>query len=659
MSRFSLVPLLLLLALFALPARAAAPHPMDALTADEIANVDALLRGAGKFADGDSFPNLTLQEPEKAAVLRWTAAAAALPRKADVTVKRGAQFFRGTVDLTAGRVERWDELRGVQANILLAEWQLAGDVVRADAGWLAAIRKRGYDSPDGIVCAPLTAGYFGDKSLEGRRLLNVPCFDARGAANNVYGRPIEGLVAVVDLEQRSVVRLIDRGVVPVPAAIPSHDYKAQPKQRAPMKPVLQVSPDGPNFTLDGSMLQWQNWSFHLRFERRLGPVLSLVRYDDDGRQRSVAYQLSASEMFVPYMDPDPTWSFRSYMDIGEYGFGILASPLVAGTDCPAHARFLDATIADDAGKPLTMKNALCVFERNTGDPLWRHYEMFTENYEGRPEVELVVRSAPSVGNYDYLVDYVFSLKGEIDVRVGATGIDAVKAVRTTHMRDRTAAADTLRGTLVAPGLSAIFHDHFLSFRLDLDVDGPANRLVETHITPATLPSDSPRRSLWQVATNKVLREGPVAQAHGDVAYTVVNENVTTALGHHPSLHLMPGHSDVSLLSPQDTPQQRAAFSAHLLWATAYDPAERYAAGDEPNQSRGGDGLPRWVQRKRSIDNQDLVLWYTIGFHHVTRVEDWPVMPVLWHGFKLRPMNFFDHNPSLDVAPGFAPAADRK
>jgi primary-amine oxidase len=33
---------------------------------------------------------------------------------------------------------------------------------------------------------------------------------------------------------------------------------------------------------------------------------------------------------------------------------------------------------------------------------------------------------------------------------------------------------------------------------------------------------------------------------------------------------------------------------------------------------------------------------------VPRPEDWPIMPVAWHGFELRPVGFFARNPSMDL-----------
>ena len=49
-------------------------------------------------------------------------------------------------------------------------------------------------------------------------------------------------------------------------------------------------------------------------------------------------------------------------------------------------------------------------------------------------------------------------------------------------------------------------------------------------------------------------------------------------------------------------------------------------------------------------NTDVVLWYVFGLHHITRIEDWPIMPVDTVSFWLKPFGFFDRNPSLDVPP---------
>jgi len=43
-----------------------------------------------------------------------------------------------------------------------------------------------------------------------------------------------------------------------------------------------------------------------------------------------------------------------------------------------------------------------------------------------------------------------------------------------------------------------------------------------------------------------------------------------------------------------------------------------------------------------------VLWHSFGLTHFPRTEDWPIMPVDYTGFTLKPTGFFDQNPALDV-----------
>ena len=70
----------------------------------------------------------------------------------------------------------------------------------------------------------------------------------------------------------------------------------------------------------------------------------------------------------------------------------------------------------------------------------------------------------------------------------------------------------------------------------------------------------------------------------------------------------------------------------------------------PENQYGGDGLLKWTAANRSLDNRDVVLWYTMRITHNPRPEDWPVMPVHSAGFKLVPWSFFDRNPALDLPP---------
>jgi primary-amine oxidase len=625
-------------------------HPLDALSADEITSAVAVLREAGDADNATSFALIALDEPDKATVLAWRSGQP-FNREAFVIARRDRVVYEGVVDLAARKVERWEAKADVQTAINREEGAKGKRIILADAGWQAAMRQRGYDKvePDKLFCPPLPAGYSGDPAEAGLRLARVTCFDTSLSGNSVWGRPIEGLHAVIELDEGKVLRLVDTG--PIPLNRGTHSFAGTPP--SPARP-LDDALVGAGIVLDGgrtgAAVRWKNWSFHYRMDRRAGLILSLLRYRDGERDRLVLYRGSIAELFVPYMDPDPNWSFRTWLDVGENDFGLMASELRPGIDCPADAAFLDALLPDSRGEPLHGASVACLFARNTGAPLWRHAEGVNRSYAGRPAVELVLRTIESVGNYDYAIDWVLTEAGVIRIDVGATGIDEVRGVAARDMADPSAAKDTTTGMLVAPNLAAINHDHFLSFRLDVDIDGSANTLLRQKLVPQPAAGDTGRRSLWTVTEEAVGAEGPVAAGeHGSAeVWRIVNPNLQNRLGQPPGYELRPGHSATSLLSPEDLPQRRAAFSAAPLWVTAYDPRELYAAGFYPNQSRGGDGLPAYAARRRPVDNADIVLWYTMGFHHLPRPEDWPVLPTMWHSVALAPYGFFDHNPSAQA-----------
>jgi primary-amine oxidase len=387
----------------------------------------------------------------------------------------------------------------------------------------------------------------------------------------------------------------------------------------------------------------------VRLEARRGAVVSLVRYADGGRQRSILYEGSLSEIFVPYMDPAEGWYNSTFLDLGEYTADGLLSPLEPGEDCPASSLFLDGIVPDQQGIPRPRRRGACLFEREAGSVAWRHLNWLTGTIDARHGRELVLRSIANLGNYDYLFDWVFQQDGSLRVVVGSTGVVNVKAVRSRTAADAAAGEDAAYGRFVAENTVAVNHDHFFSFRLDLDVDGTANSFVVDRLTPKRLPEASLRKSLWVVASESVKSESGARRGRHETAlWRFVNQAVKGPMGYPVSYQLRAGHGAEALLSDDDFPLRRAGFIRHALWVTPYRAEEVYAAGDYPTQSRGGDGLPAWTASDRPIENTDLVAWYTVGMHHVVRAEDWPVMPVVWHEFELRPFDFFARNPALDL-----------
>ncbi len=633
------------------PAAAQLRHPLDGLTAQEHWSVFEELKASGKVNSTARFSGVTLREPPKAEVLGWKPGQP-FRREAAAIIRQGKKTYEAIVDVSSQKEISWKEIAGVQPALTEEELIGVGDKVKENPEWIEAMKRRGITDFETVSCAGLTPGYFGTPEEEGRRLQRVICWDSRGTFNQ-DARPITGLIVVWNTDEQKVIRVIDTGAVPVSRAQADYDEESVGKLREVTNPIALDQPLGPGFRVIGREVEWQKWKFHFRMDARVGAVVSQVRYAEGEKTRSILYQGNLSEIFVPYMDPSEGWYHWTFMDAGEYFVfgGGLPTPLEAGTDCPSNAVFFDAIFASQRALPVRLQRAACLFESYAGDFAWRHMSGADKKIESRPQRNLVLRWLATIGNYDYAFDWVFQQDGSIKVVAAATGIDNVKSVRSRTAADDKDGKDGAYGRFVAENIVAPNHDHFFSFRLDLDVDGTANSLVRDKLIQKRLPADHPRKSLWVVE-----QEIPKTEKQGQLhmmmekpeVWRVINPAVIGPLGYPVSYEIKAGHNAVSLLTPDDFPRRRAGFVDHHLWVTPQRDSERYAAGDFPTQSKGGDGLPAWTSANRPVENTDIVLWYTMGFHHLPRSEDWPVMPTSRHEFELRPFDFFPRNPALDL-----------
>jgi primary-amine oxidase len=629
-------------------------HPLDALTKEEVEETAKILRAAGHMDDTTLLATVTLLEPPKNLVRQWRDGAQLPPRQAVVGLRRKGQTFDIEVDLATNKVISVVDRPGLHPMMLDDNWKTARDAFMNDQRFKAALTKRGLKLDKDIVCTPQTAGWLPGENEANRLIVKVPCYSRAHRLHPTVSRPIEGLMGVVDAETGEVLQVIDSDVVDLLPPPPGYG-----DQLPALKPVAKrvgflVEGQG-NLKLSGNLnVEWFDWKFHVRPDKRAGMILSLLRFNDGKTWRDMAYQINVSEMFVPYMDPSPTWAYRAFIDAGEFGLGNLLSSLRPGVDCPETAAFIDVTLPDDKGGAYVREAGICVFERPTGDPAWRHYGARSREVKGEPQIELVVRQAATLGNYDYVIDYVFSPQGNIKLRVGATGFDAIKSVAAKDMDAPSAQQDTAHGNLIAPYTVAPFHDHYFNFRLDLDVDGVENTLVRDVFVQNTTAAASPRKSFWTVKTQRFLKEGPVVADH--MAATgqmlrVLNPITKNGLKQSPSLWLNAHHDAQSILDPMDPPQQRAQFSAHQFWLTRYNAAELWAAGPYPNLNAKDEGLPVFVSNNEDVAAQDIVVWYTMGFRHVTRPEDFPILPTFWHEMTIRPAFYFDMDPGMTFNSG--------
>jgi primary-amine oxidase len=626
--------------------QSAISHPLASLTEAEISTAVSVIQKEKTLSEMAAFPLIALQEPDKEEVLKFTPGKP-FARKAFLVIYERSQnkTYEGTVDLKNKTLNTWKEIPSVQPAIVNSEYELATQVVKADPRWQKAMLRRGITDFDRVKISSWSPGILSQQEeAAGNRLCRSLSY-YQGDRWNYYGSPIEGVVATVNLNTGKIVSFIDKGNVPFSKENWNYDLKSLGKLLSPPKVLKFLQPNGKSFQIKDNEISWQGWKFRYLMHPRSGLTLYQVTYDDGKNVRPVLYRASISEMVVPYGDPNPTWSFRNAFDVGEYNLGLLANTMELGKEIPENGLLLDAVFANEQGEPYKIPGVVGIYERDRG-MLWKHYDYNTGRNDVRRSRELVMSMTTAVDNYDYSLNWIFHQDGTLEVQNELTGIVLAQGTAAQKQSE-----DDSFGRLIAKNIFGVNHQHFFNYRLDFDVDGQANSVMEMNVKALPMDEKNPLGNAIAVAETPLTKETAAVRdldMKSSREWMIVSADKKNLLGAAPGYMLMPEGNSMFFPVEGSKIRQRAEFATHHVWVTKYKPAELYAGGDYPNQTQPGQGLPKYIADDESLMGEDIVLWYTMGVTHIPRSEDWPVMPVHRVGFKLAPRGFFSRNPAINL-----------
>ena len=618
-------------------------HPLDPLSAQELKNVVQHARNIWKLDHRHLFAMVQLHEPSKEVINNWKNSDQ-VERAAKITLWNSATSTVIEAVITVeGKEISFTEIPGAKAPILSTESEKAIKAAKADKRIVAALKDRGIENLDQVHMETWPIGAQIPKDLDdGRRLIWTPMWQRPTEFANLYAHPINGLHAIVDLDSGEVVFVENTEIIPIPQT-PGPYRENQTGANIKLKDLAIVQSEGPSFSVEGWKVNWERWNLRVGFCQREGLVIHDVKFKDQDKERKIAHRLSIAELVIPYGDPSQGAYRKNAFDTGEFGLGNYTNSLTLGCDCLGEIVYLDAAVTTPNGSIKEIPNAICMHEEDNGI-LWKHVDAdgHTEVRRGR---RFVVSSIVTVNNYEYGYFWYFYQDGTIEFEAKLTGI--VLTVADAIGKDHPSATE------LEPGLWAPYHQHILCARLDLDIDGEKNSVLEVESFAHPQGEKNPYGGAYETRETLFTKEKEsqrVIDPFSGRYWKIVNEQVKNHMDHPVGYKLIPGHTTFPLALPESTIGKKAAFMYKHLWVTKNNDSEKYPAGDYPFQHPGGAGLPEWTKANRNIENEDVVLWYVFGTNHIPRTEDWPVMPVERTGFHLKPSGFFARSPGIDVAP---------
>ncbi|KAF7958424.1 hypothetical protein EAE96_001972 [Botrytis aclada] len=650
------------------------PHPLTQLSLPESNIARDTILAVHKPAL-ISFRTIALEEPRKAELQEFLAiehagaldASTPYPKRiARVTYdvigsSKIPQYHESLVDVEESvEVDREVVSESHHAMLTLGEFD---ELVKAV--WASPVFKEELAQlsiPEGFEVVVEPWPYGGSMTEENPRYFQGLCFaqDTRNENpdSNFYGYPLP-LIPVMDYATKEIVRIdkLATGGIEDGFEVGTHDKEilkhCKPAEYVPellengtrkdMKPINVVQPEGASFTVgeDESLVEWQKWRFRVGFNHREGATIHDVHYDG----RSVLYRLSISEMTVPYADARSPYYRKQAFDFGDGGAGNCANNLELGCDCLGVIKYFDGTKTTSDGTVSTSPNVICLHEQDAGIG-WKHTNWRTNRAVVTRHRELVVQFIITLANYEYIFAYKFDLAGGITVETRATGIVSVVSIDAGKKKSE-------YGNVVAPGVLAQNHQHIFCVRIDPAIDGPANSVMIEESHAVADKKRNPYGNFYEVVSKQVEKASWLdAKPMNNMVVKMVNPGKQNPIsGKNVGYKFIPAATQMLLAQDESIQAQRARFAQHHVWITKYKDGELFAGGKYTLQSRREiDGVSDAVARGDTLgkEGEDVVVWNCFGLTHNPRVEDWPVMPVEIHELKIKPADFFEANPSIDV-----------
>ncbi|GAA5982519.1 hypothetical protein JCM5350_006100 [Sporobolomyces pararoseus] len=402
-------------------------------------------------------------------------------------------------------------------------------------------------------------------------------------------------------------------------------------------PPQQIAPGGQRFAIDedSQYVEWMDFSFFWGFSRDSGMRIWDLKYKGE----RIVYELGLTEALAHYAGNDPVQSGTSYADTF-YGFGPYAFELVEGYDCPAYAKYVDTTFhANEIST--THRKSICFFEHDESYPMQRHsngqYVSSTKN------IAFKMRSASTVGNYDYSFTYSFYLDGTVEVSVSASG----------YIQSAYYAQNQDYGYHIHDGLSGSMHVHVLNWKVDVDILGTNNTVGFHKVVADEIKypwSPKPRKTMKLVRSELDNEDNSKLNWQGFTQYLVYNKDEKNKFGEDRAWRIMPSRGSGIHLPFNESSNlvDTMGFATHHLYVTKHHDSEFSVA----HASNAYDPYNPVVDFGKYFDGEDLVqedlvLWVNLGMVHLPVTSDLgnTVQTTAQGSFMLSPHNYLYRDPS--------------